>query len=82
MRSLPFRAVCASLSLLLTAGVAVARTAPAQTPAPMPATTKPVTLSATIEAIDKSTRMITLKGLVGKSRDGLCGFQRQALRRV
>ncbi len=65
MRSLPFRAVCASLSLLLTAGVAVARTAPAQTPAPMPATTKPVTLSATIEAIDKSTRMITLKGPQG-----------------
>ena len=65
MRSLPFRAVCASLSLVLTAGMAVARTAPAQTPAPMPATTKPVTLSATIDAIDKSTRMITLKGPQG-----------------
>ena len=65
MRSLPFRALCASLSLVLTAGMAVARTAPAQTPAPMPATTKPVTLSATIEAIDKSTRMITLKGPQG-----------------
>ena len=50
---------------LLTAGVAVARTAPAQTPAPMPATTKPVTLSATIEAIDKGSRMITLKGPQG-----------------
>ena len=65
MRSLPLPAVCALLSLVLTAGVAVARTAPAQTPATMPATTKPVTLSATIEAIDKSTRMITLKGPQG-----------------
>ena len=32
---------------------------------PCPPPTKPVTLSATIEAIDKSTRMITLKGPQG-----------------
>jgi hypothetical protein len=76
-----FRVQTSLATIVMVTSAVLAAQTPKQPQAPDPLAA-PVKVTATIEAIDRTAKLITLRGSAGQSRHGVCRHRCEAIRRV